>query len=112
MSGKNGKLQAGTARITPQGILFRDSYYTCRLALRCGWYAQAMASGPWEIRVLHNAAEEQPEAVYIDSEDFEEERVCLLIDLPLAPSEAAEYQARLRKLADERRLLYGNKPVF
>lgn len=112
MNGKQGQLQAAAARITPEGILFRDRYYTCRLALRYRWYEQARLRGAWEIRILVDPTEERPDAVYIDSEHFEEERVCQYIGVPLKPSETAAYQAKLRKLADERRMLYGNRPLF
>lgn len=110
--GNQGQLEAATARITPEGILFRDGCYTCRLALRYGWYEQAHLRGPWDIRVLYNPAEEQPEALYIDSEHFEEERVCHFIGVSRQPSETAAYQAKLRKLAEERRMLYGNRPLL
>ncbi|MDF2938838.1 MAG: hypothetical protein K0Q90_4211 [Paenibacillaceae bacterium] len=112
MNGNHGQLEAAAARITPEGILFRDRYYTCRLALRYKWYEQALARGPWEIRVLFHPAEERPEALYIDSEHFEEERVCHFIGVPLQPSETAAYHTKLRKLADERKMLYGNKTLF
>jgi hypothetical protein len=111
-NGKQEQLKAATAQITPEGILFKDRYYTCRLALRYNWYEQARVRGAWEIRILFHPEDEQPEAVYIDSEHFEEERVCQFIGVPMEPSETAAYQAKLRKLADERRMLYGNRPLF
>lgn len=111
-NGKHGQLEAAAAEITSEGILFRDRYYTCRLALRYNWYEQARVRGPWEIRILFNPAEEKPEALYIDSEHVEEERVCQFVGVPMEPSEAAAYQAKLRKLSDERKMLYGYRPLF
>lgn len=112
MNGNQEQLEAAAAWITPEGILFRDRYYTCRLAIRYGWYEQARLRGVWEIRILYHPAEKQPQALYIDSEHFEEDRVCFFLGVRMEASETADYQAKLRKLADERRMLYGSRPLF
>lgn len=38
------------ALVTVQGICFRDQYYSCREALREGWYEKAMIKG-WMITI-------------------------------------------------------------
>jgi hypothetical protein len=41
----------GSAKVTPLGILFNKSYYTCSIAIRKQWYSKASKVGSWYVLV-------------------------------------------------------------
>lgn len=47
-------LTQGKARITAQGIRFRGLYYTCKSAVREGWFATARQKSTWEVQVSYD----------------------------------------------------------
>lgn len=101
------QLGLGTAWITPDGILFRGGYYSCRRALREGWYDPSNPE-PKPVTVLYDEQSEYKDAIYIDSEAYDEDGLCrLLAARDCHPESAARYQMRIRELKTERSELGG-----
>jgi putative transposase len=97
------QLAEGTAWITPEGILFRGSFYSCRKALREGWFARAEERDPTAVQVLYEGTAAFHPAIYIDSEEFMEDCLCLLLPNRGLHENALVYQERIRKLQEERK---------
>lgn len=109
MNVERDQLAEGTAWITPDGILFKGALYSCRRAIREGWFTQAGTDGGQSsIQVLYDAEAEQHAAIYIDSEFYSEEFLCYMLPVKVKPELAAAYQEQLRKLRDERKKLLGD----
>lgn len=104
---ENGNhLALGSAWVTPWGILFEGSYYSCRRALRDGWFEQALSRKPWLVRVAYVTAMGPQGGLYIQSETFDPDHVCQLVDHEANRADVEAYQARLRMLQEERRQLF------
>ena len=105
------QLAPEVAWVTPEGILFYGQYYSCRKALREGWFQRAQAEKPWMIRVLYNSEAGPHNGMYIESELFEPEYVCYSLTEYNKPSNAEDYQEKIRKLQQERREIAGS-PIW
>lgn len=97
------QLAEGTAWITPGGILFRGAFYSCRKALREGWFARVEAGDPAAVTVLYDGAVDTQPAIYIDSAEFMEECLCQRLPDRGNPEDASLYQERIRQLQEERK---------
>lgn len=103
------QLAVGTAWITPGGILFRGGFYSCRKALREGWFARAETGEPAAVQVLYDGAASAHPAIYIDSEEYMADCVCQLLPNKGKAGDAAVYQERIRELQEERKQLRNNR---
>ncbi|WP_438446661.1 hypothetical protein [Gorillibacterium sp. sgz5001074] len=101
------QMAVGTAWITPDGILFQGRYYSCRRALREGWFSRAADAEAEAVEVLYDEAAGFIEAIYIDSEEFQQDGLCHLLPGKVLSGQTAAYQERIRKLQEERKLLLG-----
>lgn len=105
MKVERNQLAEGTAWITPEGILFQGEYFSCRKALREGWYRRAEQGETWPVQVLFDPTVQQFEVIYIDSEEFAPDYLCYVLQRPVEPEYTAAYQERIRRLQEERKLL-------
>jgi hypothetical protein len=110
MDTEHNGLIAEVAWVTPEGILFNGNYYSCKRAIRDGWYGQALVRKPWMVRVLHDPAGGPEKTMYIESEQIEPDYACHLIRNGTLPSDTESYQARLRMLQKERKQLLDGSP--
>lgn len=96
------------AWVTPDGILFDGKYYSCRRAIRDGWYKQAWNRQPWIVRVMRKQDEAEMQ-LYIESDSFDPDCLCSELIAVMPEEEAAAYQARLRGLLAKRKLLMDSE---
>lgn len=95
-------LATGEAWVTPAGILFRDRYYSCRLALKEQWFARAQTAGLWPLAVLYDPKYAEPDPIYISSPEFTADCLCFSIICPENNKERIEqYHRRLQQLKSE-----------
>lgn len=89
--------------------MFRGGFYSCRRAIREGWFSRTGAGEARPVEVLYDDEAGYKEAIYIDSEEYHEDGLCHLLQ-GLPPSEeAAFYQEQLRKLQEERKQWLNGK---
>jgi hypothetical protein len=48
---------SGRALVTPRGIMFLNSYYSCSRAISGQWFEIAQQHGDWNIEVMYNPEE-------------------------------------------------------
>lgn len=97
------QLAKGTAWITPEGILFRGLFYSCRRAIREGWFDRSGREEARPIEVLFDEAAGFKEAIYIDSEEFHEDGLCHLLPGKDSYGETDSYQEQIRRLQAQRK---------
>lgn len=105
-------LTTEAAWVTPEGILFGGKYYSCRRALRDGWFGQAVEKKPWVVRIRWDATAGSEMRVYIESESEgnDSEYECYPVQHSAAAYDVEDYQAKLRRLQEERRLRFAASP--
>lgn len=105
MEEKLDRLKADMAWVTPYGILWNYRNYSCKRAVRDGWFELSHIRSPWMVRILYDPSAGPEGAVYIESDEFEPENVCFAVKNETDPAKAAAYQRKLRQLQQERKQL-------
>lgn len=96
-------LATGEAWVTPEGILFRDGYYSCRLALKEQWFSRARKSGIWSLAVLYDPKHAVANPIYITSPEFTADCLCFAVPrLQADPQRIEQYHRRMQQLKSQR----------
>lgn len=106
---RNNLLPDEEARVTANGIEFRNLVYTCEKAINEGWALKANNLGNWKIKVAYHPRKTEP--IYIRLGDGNEPITCYLKDRnsPFMQSSWAEVNQYYEDKKLERQLATGRR---